>query len=191
MNVYRYPVKSLLGDYVRAGVGLTVGLGVLISVPPSPAIVAVFGGLIALFGVFGLRTVRRHVTEIAVGDAGIRSQGLGTAVLPWHELEMIKLRYYGTRRQRSRGEGEGFMQLTLRGGGASLTFESSVEGFEYIAWRAAKAARDNGVSLDPTSAGNLLDIGIDADVDQPPPAPQGNLGGDLRGDPRGNPRSGR
>jgi hypothetical protein len=106
---------------------------------------------------------------IAVGDGEIRAAGLGMLVLPWDELRALKLRYYGSRRQRSRGEGEGFMQLTLRGKGASLTLESSVEGFEYIAWRAAKAARDNGVSLDPTSAGNLLDIGIDIDAEQQAP----------------------
>ncbi len=172
MKVFRYPVKSVLGDYVRAGIGLSVGLGVLVSVPSSPVILLVFGGLSAVFGVFGLRTVRRHVTEISVGDTGIRSQGLGTQVLPWHDLETLKLRYYGSRRQRARGDGEGFMQLTLRGAGASFTLESSVDGFEYIAWRAAKAARDNRVSLDPTSAGNLLDLGVDADVEQSAPDPR-------------------
>ncbi len=180
MNEFRYPLRSLLGDYVRAAVGLGVGLGVLIFVPPSTVILAVFGGVSALFGVFALRTLKRHLTVIAVGDGGIHAAGLGTLVLPWDQLRAFKLRYYGSRRQRSRGEGEGFMQLTLRGTGASLTLESSVEGFEYIAWRAAKAARDNGVSLDPTSAGNLLDIGIDADTEQPAPDPkdldQGNRG---------------
>ncbi len=169
MKVVRYPVKSLVADYLRAGIGLSVGLGVLVSVPPSPVMLLVFGGLSAIFGVFGYRTVRRHVTTISVGDDVIRSQGLGTHILPWHDLEMLKLRYYGSRRQRARGEGEGFMQLTLRGAGASLTLDSSVDGFEYIAWRAAKAARDNRVTLDQTSAGNLLDIGIDADAAQPAP----------------------
>lgn len=169
MKIYRYPPGKLMGDYVRAGVGLSVGLGVLATVPPSPAIVLVFGGISALFGVFGLRTVKRHVTEISVGDAGIRADGLGTVILSWPDLEFLRLRYFGTRRQRTRGEGEGFMQLTLRGGGTKLTLESSVEGFEYITWRAAKAARDKGLSLDPASAGNLLNLGIDADVEQPPP----------------------
>jgi hypothetical protein len=169
MKVVRYPVKALLADYFRAGIGLSVGLGVLVSVPPSPVILLVFGGLSAVFGVFGFRTLRRHVTTISIGDAAIGSQGLGACTLPWHELEMLKLRYYGSRRQRSRGEGEGFMQLTLCGAGASLTLESSVEGFEYIVWRAAKAARDNRVALDQTSAGNLLDIGIDADAEEPAP----------------------
>lgn len=169
MKVYRYPVNKLMGDYVRAGVGLSVGLGVLLTVPPSTAIVLVFGGLSALFGVFGARTVKRHMTEVAVDEAGIRAVGIGNVILPWPELEVLRLRYYGSRRQRARGEGEGFMQLTLRGGGAALTLESSVEGFDYIAWRAAKAARDKGLSLDPTSAGNLLNLGIDADVEEAPP----------------------
>jgi hypothetical protein len=171
VKVYRYPPGKLMGDYVRAGVGLSVGLGVLATVPASPAIVVVFGGISALFGVFGLRTVKRHMTEVSVGEAGIRADGLGTVILSWPDLDFLRLRYYGTRRQRTRGEGEGFMQLTLRGGGAKLTLESSVEGFEYITWRAAKAARDKGLSLDPASAGNLLNLGIDADVEQPPPEP--------------------
>ncbi len=169
MNEFRYPVNALLGDYVRAGVGLAVGLGVLATVPATPVILVVFGGLTGLFGVFGARTMHRHVIRIEIGEAGIRSAGLTTRALAWNDLETMRLRYYGTRRQRARNDGGGFMQLALRGAGAALTLESSVEGFEYIAWRAAKAARDNGVSLDPTSAGNLLDIGIDADVEQPPP----------------------
>ena len=67
----------------------------------------------------------------------IRGSGLGTQELPWSKLDQLKLRYYGTRRQKKREAGGGFMQLTLKGGGTSLTLESSIEGFEYIAWRAA------------------------------------------------------
>ena len=82
---------------------------------------------------------------------------------------MLKLRYYGRRRPRNRESSGGFMQLTLKGADTSVTLESSLEGFEYIAWRAAKAARENGVGLDPTSVGNLLELGIDADEDGPAP----------------------
>lgn len=170
MKVYRYPLRSLLGDYLRAGVGLAVGLGVLVTVPASLTIVLVFGGLTLLFLLFGLRTVQRHMLQVALTDEQICGASIRTAVLPWQSLERIKLRYYGTRRQRRREDGGGFMQLSLKGAGTALTLESSIDGFELIAWRAAKAARENGVSLDPTSAGNLLDLGIDADRDTPPPA---------------------
>lgn len=169
VKVLRYPPRTLIGDYIRAGVGLTVGIGVLLSVPPSPAIVIVFGGLSALFLVFAARTVHRQIVEIAVSGEAICAAGLRTRVVAWDQLDRLKLRYYGTRRQRQHREGSGFMQLTLAGGRDSLTLESSLEGFDYVAWRAAKAARENGVSLDPTSAGNLLDIGLDADSDRPPP----------------------
>jgi hypothetical protein len=169
VRVYRYPLRSLVGDYLRASVGLAVGVIVLVTVPPSPAIVAIFGGLTVLFLVFGLRTVQRHMLQVALTDDQICGAAFRTRILPWDSLERLKLRYYGTRRQRRREDGGGFMQLSLKGGGAALTLESSIDGFERIAWRAAKAARDNGVSLDPTSAGNLLDLGIDADRETLPP----------------------
>ncbi len=167
MKVFRYPGRALVGDYIRSAAGMVIGFGVLLSVPPTPAIIVVFGGVAGLFSLFGFRTLQRQMTRVAVTDAEICSAGLGSRVMSWADLERMKLRYYGTKRQ-ERGQG-GFMQLTLKGGGASLACDSSIDGFTYIAWRAAKAARDNGVSVDPASAGNLLALGIDADGETPPP----------------------
>jgi hypothetical protein len=167
MRVLRYPSRVLVADYIRSAAGLLVGFGVLLSVPATPAIIVVFGGLAGLFSFFGFRTVQRQITRIAGTDVEICNAGFGSSVLYWSDLERMKLRYYGTKRQ-ERGQG-GFMQLTLRGGGKSLTCDSSIEGFQYIAWRAAKAARENGVSVDPASAGNLLALGLDADGEAPPP----------------------
>lgn len=167
MKVLRYPPKVLTGDYIRAVSGMLVGFGVLLSVPPSPAIVAVFGSVAGLCSFFGYRTVQRHMTRVAVTDSEICNADFGTRVMAWGELERLKLRYYGTRRQTD-GKG-GFMQLTLQGAGAKITYESSLESFNYVTWRAVKAARENGVSVDPTSAGNLLTLGFDADSDTPPP----------------------
>ena len=167
MRVSRYPAQALTGDYLRATVGLGVGIGVLLSVPATPIIVVVFGGLTGLFGYFGLRTLQRHVMKVAVTDEQIGQRAFGASALAWQELELVKLRYYGTKRQ-NRSSG-GFLELTLKGAGTSMSFESNLEGFTYIAWRAAKAMRDNGVSIDPASAGNLLAIGLDADGEKPPP----------------------
>lgn len=163
MTVHRYPRPALLGDYARSAAGLSVGLGVLVSVPTSPVIVAIFGGLTALFLVFALRTVQRHVVQVAVTEDGIAAAGLVTRALRWEALERLTLRYYGTRRQRKEG-GSGFMQLSLRGGGVSLRLESSIDGFDQIIRQAAQAARRKGLALDPASAGNLLGLGIDVDA---------------------------
>lgn len=168
MKIYRYSMRSLAGDYVRSGTGLAVGVGVLLSVPPSPAIIGIFGSVVVLFGFFALRTVQRQLLKVAVSDEEICNASIRTRTLSWNDLERFKLRYFGTKRD-NRSSG-GFMQLTLKGGGTSLTFESSLAGFDYIAWRASKAARENGLSMDPTSAGNLLAIGLDADGETPPPS---------------------
>ncbi len=167
MRVYRYPGRALAGDYLRAAMGLCIGLGVLLFVAPSPAIILIFGGLACLFGFYGFRTVQRQLTRVAVTDAEICDAGFGTRVMAWGDLRRIKLRYFGTRRQeRERG---GFMQLTLKGGGISLTYDSDLEGFDYVTWRAAKALRENGRAMDQTSAGNLLTLGLDADDEMRPP----------------------
>ena len=185
MRIYRYPVQSLTGDYLRSAAGLAVGLAVLLSVPATPVIFSVFGTVVALFGYFGVRTLQRHMLKVAVTDVEICNSGFGTRVIAWNKLQSVKLRYFGTKRHQrggggggsggsGGGSGSGFMQLTLKGGGTSLTYESSLEGFDHIAWRATRAARDNGVAVDPTSAGNLLAIGVDADGELPPPLDLGD-----------------
>ena len=173
MTVYRYPARALAGDYIRAGAGLAVGLGVLLSTSLSPAIVAIFGSWSVLFGLFAFRTVERTLTRVAITDTEICDVGLRTRVLAWGDLQRLKLRYFGTKRQ-TRAEG-GFMQLKLKGGGRTLTYDSGIDGFDFLAWRAAKAIRENGLSIDPTSAGNLLSLGVDADQETPPPVTSASL----------------
>ena len=101
------------------------------------------------------------MTKVAVGAEGIARSSFRTRALAWNQLEKLTLRYFGTRRQH-RG-GSGFMVLTLGGPPGSMSFESDLEGFDDVARRAAAAAKRNGVSLDPASAGNLLALGVDPD----------------------------
>lgn len=161
MRIYRYPLKTLIGDYIRSACGVLLGAGVFLSVPLSPLIVIVFGIVLVLFTLFAVQTILRHITQVALTDDEICAARFGTVVLPWRDLERVKLRYYGSRPQ-SRPKG-GFMQLTLKGGGASLRLESHLDGFEDVARHAAMAARENRISLDPTSAGNFLAFGLDPD----------------------------
>ena len=60
MNVFRYPASSLIGDYIRSGVGLAVWLGVLASASSSITIVIIFGTVTVRFRTFGVRTVNRQ-----------------------------------------------------------------------------------------------------------------------------------
>ena len=67
----------------------------------------------------------------------------------------------GTSKESSRS---GFMQLKIRGAGTAFSFESNLEGFDEITMRAARAARANGVALDPTSMSNLRALGYEGEV---------------------------
>jgi hypothetical protein len=173
---YRYPPRALVGDYIRSVGGTAFGLLILVSNPGSPWILGIFGVLTAAFAVFGLRALRQHITQVAVTPEGVFVKDIGSRGLPWSRLEEVKLRFYGTRRQRAadKPEGSGFLQLTLRGRGVEgerrkLVFDSALLGFKDVAWHAARAARDNALPLDATTAGNLLDIGVEADSDSPRP----------------------
>jgi hypothetical protein len=105
---------------------------------------------------------------VAVTPEGIFTKSVFRREIPWSDLRAVKLRFFGTRRQVKAGSG-GFMQLTLNGRRHKMEFESSLEGFEDIAWHAARAMRQNSLTVDPTTAGNLLSLGVHADEDTPRP----------------------
>jgi len=161
VRLLRYPPRALAGDYLRAAAGLFVGLGVLAAVPPAPAVLAIFGSLAALFGAFGLRTAHRHLLRVAVSDSGIACSGFVAKTLPWQQIDSVRLRYFGSRRSKWRPLGGGFLQLTLKGAGTSMTFESSLADFDWLAGRAAEALRQRGLTLEPATASNLIELGID------------------------------
>lgn len=167
MTVLRYPFSSLLYDYLRSACGILVGGGILLLAGPGFWVSAIFLALLLAFLVFGFRTFRRQNLRLAVTEDALVASAPAQK-LEWGRLEKMRLRYYGTQRERTRGKAS-FLELKLETPEAKLTLESSLTGFAYLAWRAAKAARENGLALDPTSAENLRAIGIDAERDQPPP----------------------
>jgi hypothetical protein len=161
MRLLRYPSRALFGDYLRSAAGMLVGFGVLLAAPPAPAVVIIFGPIAALFTVFALRTLHRHRLRVAVTDDEIACRGLTTKVLPWRRLEAMKLRFFGRRPTKLRPLGGGFMQLTVKGAGTAMTFESSLEDFGWLAGRAAAALQAQGRALDPATSSNLIELGID------------------------------
>ncbi len=170
----RYPPKSLTADWLRTLCGLGIGLGMLLFTPISWWTGIVFGSVSLLFLYFGRRTLEKQLQRVAIGDEGLWVRDMGERVVRWSALESLQLRFYGSRRQQRKlkaGEelSSGFMELTLRVGRTKVKFDSTLDGFSLLAWRAARAARDGGLKLDPASAGNLLDIGVDPDQDTAPP----------------------
>ncbi|MGQ9366334.1 hypothetical protein [Azospirillum sp. ST 5-10] len=157
MDALRYPAGSLYGDYARAGAGLAMTALPLALLEVSRWLAVPLGAAALLFALFAARTAQRQLTRVSVDGAGVRADGpLGGAVR-WDALARLRLRFYATRRDRS----QGWMQLTLAGGGGRVRVESSLDGFGALAARAAAAARRNGVALDAATVDNLLALGID------------------------------
>ena len=80
--------------------------------------------------------------------------------LRWSDLDRVKLRYYSTRRNRSRG----WMTLKLGTGWTTISVDSTIDGFDAIAGRAARAITDNGIGVDEVTLANLAALGLTADA---------------------------
>lgn len=167
---YRYPPRRLLADYLRAGVGAAFCLLVLLAAEPVPALTWIFGALAAIFLLFGLHTARLHMTRVALDEGGIYTKHMVTSGLSWEQLERLRLRYFGSRRQRKQARG-GALELTLWGGGQKMKFDSQVEGFRDIAWHALQAARARDLAIDEATADNLLSLGLNPESHTPRPPP--------------------
>jgi hypothetical protein len=154
MSEHRYPVKSLAEDYARGAAGL-VFLGVAL-VPMHWVLHLVFGLVAALLLSFGVRTFLRGRSRIVLDENGIAVVGPISKRVAWSALDGLKLRYFSTRRDRKRG----WMELTVRGAGAKLAVESQIDGFEEIVRAAAKAAVARGLTVDPSTEGNLAAMDV-------------------------------
>ncbi len=156
MSVYRYPLKSVIGDYLRAGVGMAFTFGPLAAAETSPVATALLAGFGGLFLLFALRTGLRHRCRVELSDAGVSALRIRRSTLDWAGLTDLVLRFYSTRRDRSRG----WMQLTLKAPGRALRFDSSLEGFDELITRAAQAAQAKGLALSPATQANLRELGV-------------------------------
>ena len=159
-DALRYRRTDLIMDYGRAALGFSLSGGALLAAPTSPPVLAVAGGLTALFGVFGLRTALRQMTRYEVGDEGIAALGPSTIAISWRDLDRLRLRYYAGRRKRA---GSGWMTLTIGGAGRRLSLDSTLPEFERIVALAVAAARRNRIELSEVTLDNLAAIGLPSD----------------------------
>jgi hypothetical protein len=153
---YRYPGGAMIGDYLRAAAGLVPAGALLVAVPVGPVAGVVLGGLAALFGAFGIRTVLRHGTSIEITETGLRTYGLRRVTIAWAELDRLRLAYYSTRRDRKAG----WMQLDLGAGSERLRLDSRLDGFDQLVRHAIVAATARGIELNEATAANLQALGI-------------------------------
>lgn len=153
---FAYPVSAMIGDYLRAAVGLVPVGFILATVSLGEVATVVLGVLAVIFAAFAIRTALRHGTRIEVSETELRASGFRQAVIPWAELDRVKLAYYSTRRDRK----SGWMQMQLGAGRARLSIDSRLDGFDVLARQAASVALERGLELSDATAANLQALGV-------------------------------
>ncbi|MBC8158020.1 MAG: hypothetical protein H8E94_01670 [Alphaproteobacteria bacterium] len=151
MSVHTYPLYTVLGDYIRAALGIAVSTVPLFVITARPLITYLFWVLITIFTVYGLRTLARHYTRIETSNDGIAETGIIRRKITWAELSKLRLKYFSTRRDKSNG----WMQLEMTGNGSRIAITSTISDFSDILAMATEAAHANGIELDKASLTNI------------------------------------
>jgi hypothetical protein len=156
MTCYAYPASAMYGDYVRAAAGFVPTATILAAMPVGTVAATALMGFVALFAVFGLRTILRHGTRFEVTESALRASGLRRTSIAWGELDRMTLAYYSTRRDRR----DGWMQLELRSGWTKVRLDSQIEGFAELVDKSARAATSRGLTFSVATLANLAAIGV-------------------------------
>lgn len=166
--VLRYPRRLLHGDLARALLGLALTAGPLAMIDPLLAVGIVLGLCAAIFAIYLVRTILRYRAFWVLEEGCVRQHGFLSGAIDWNGLRAAKLRYYTTKRGR---DGAGWLVLTLKGRAGSddtagqknrvtkISVESTIEGFDDLLARAARAVREGTVDIDETSVHNFAAAG--------------------------------
>jgi hypothetical protein len=157
VSVHAYSAGAVATDYLRTAAGLGLAGVPLAFVETMPWLTVLLAAIALVFAGYGLDTVVRHRTRIEADEAGLRARGIAIRDFDWRAISALRLCYYSTRRDRSRG----WLQLTLEGGGRRLRVDSRISGFAELVARASAAAGRNRLRLDAATLSNLAAMGID------------------------------
>jgi hypothetical protein len=152
----RYPLGSLVYDYLRGLIGLGISVVILQSIELDSLIFWVILALAVLFLVWLTNTALRHVSRIRFDEEGLQSMPWPKKAIVWNGLEEMALRYYSTRRKRK----DGWMTLTLKAGKDKIDIESTLPHFADIVARAAYAAKQINLPLDQVTVENMDALGV-------------------------------
>jgi len=151
-TVHRWPVRALVGDYLRAGAGLAVCFPPLLVVEWTLPVVGILGGLSGLFAWLGLRTVARHRATVRADARGITR---GSRHLSWSNMTRVTARRFGVRRKDG-----GIVEMTLRGPRVRIALDSEITDFVTLAGRIFANARCAGITFDAKTRDAFAALGL-------------------------------
>lgn len=156
MVYHRYPMRSLMRDYIRAGIGVLVGVVPLVFGSPGLVFTILLAALAAMFLGYGVRTLVMQLTALEVRPEGLAVHGPRRRFFAWSGLNAIRLRYFSTQRDKERRDLKGgWLELKLSGAPGTLRIDSELEGFPVILEAVARAVDRYALALDETTAENM------------------------------------
>jgi hypothetical protein len=156
VSLHRYAPQTLIGDYMRAGLGLLLTVPPLMFLNPDTAIALALGIVAAVCLFFLARTIDRNRAVVSVDDDGIKLTGLRSASVRWAELARMTLAYYAVKRDKS----DGWMEITLKDAKATIKLDSRLENFGAVVVKAARVARERRIPLNQITLSNLKALNI-------------------------------
>ena len=156
----RYPLGSLVYDYLRGILGLGISIVIIQTIGFDTPIFWVILGLAVLFLVWLVNTALRQISRIRFDEEGLQTMPWPKKTITWIGLEEMALRYYSTKRKRK----DGWMTLTLKAGKDKIDIESTLPHFADIVARAAYAAKQTNLPLDQVTLDNMDALGVKVDT---------------------------
>jgi hypothetical protein len=152
-----YAGRWLRAEGLKGALGLVLCAAILYGLRPAPLIAWPVGGAGLLFALYLGQQVWRRRLRFELDAGGLTRVGGGAAKrIDWQRLEKLRLQFYGQRRRSMQGT----LVLTLGVGGVKLKLDSNLEHFPTLLLHAGAAARERGLRLDPTTAANLVALGL-------------------------------
>jgi hypothetical protein len=145
-----YRRLPMVADYCRGWAGLGLTALPLFTMQPTWPVALGLSGLVGLFMGFLIQTWRRHRARVLLAPSGIALIQGRERQMAWRDLEGLRLRWFGSRRQ-----GRGWLELEHRGGGTRIVMTSALDRFDDVVAEAVQAANDRGLPLEPATRANV------------------------------------
>ena len=144
-----------MGDYLRGGIGFVVAVSLFAVSDILTIIQYMIAAAAMIFGGYVLRTLIRHWTALEVSKDGVWANGPFGKTLRWKDVTVVKLRYFSTHRDRSKG----WFQLTMKGSTGSISVDSTLDDFHVLLKFCAEVVLRNALELSETTTENFAAAG--------------------------------
>ncbi len=171
---FKYPLFDIYLDYLKTAFGLSIGLGGLIYGLNNTFSQICFSAILIIFILFGFHSLRRHKTCVTVDSEQVEITDFKQRKILFKNIENIELRYYGrpVKDKDNDQKPKGVLHLVLKDKEQKITLDSNLYGFRYLVWSAILFAKECNLPLDPSTIGNMLDIGLDPEGSSEMPDPK-------------------